>query len=150
MDGRAAGSGPATRVGVVTSSPLTPAPIRAATAARWRALLADADPPAGYELWLVLPDADGHPSPVVLALEGLPDAHDDRFLDQVAQLAARVVAEEGTGTGRCAAALVRPAPAGVRAADVGWADGLLRAARRHGLRLAGVDLVAGRAVVPLV
>ncbi|WP_432545626.1 hypothetical protein [Kineococcus sp. SYSU DK004] len=134
----------------MTSSPLTPAPSRAATAARWRALLADADPPAGYELWLVVPDVHDHPSPVVLALEGLPEAHDDRFLDQVAQLAVRVVAEEAPGTGRCAAALVRPAPPGVRAADVGWADGLLRAARRYGLRLAGVDLVVGRAVVPLV
>lgn len=89
-------------------------------------------------LWLVFLDRDDHTLPVIVPIEDIPRRPEPGWLDDLMAVVGLVRRDEpGLGL---AALLSRPGPATKSLDDRTWARDLVRAARRHGVRMWPVHL----------
>jgi len=122
-------------------------------ASRWELLAEDGDitPDRGYgtDLLAQVFDADGVQGAPLILIEDVPDLPEVPFTDNLAAMAAMVLAEETAGIGSVAFALSPATPRDIRAADLQWATALTQACDRAEVRVLGLHLL-GRAATRVV
>lgn len=114
---------------------------------RIRDLLAPATNPS--QLWIMILDADGYQTPILIPLDERPTFPEPSLIDGLISALSTVIDDQTDGRGEIMFVLERFGPFGSTADDHCWAAALAGACARAGIGHAGTFLLSRGGVAPV-